>query len=509
MEQFLQVETLIIELLLVVSVVATLVRRLRIPYTVALVVAGLLIALQTRLQVELTPELILALFVPPLVFEAAFHLHWGELRRNLPVILLLAIVGVILTTVIVGPTLAWLTPLGFPAAILFGALIAATDPVAVVALFRSLGAPRRLSIIIEGESLLNDGTAIVVFNLVLAVALTGQFSLVEGAASLLRVSVGGVAVGLGLGWLASRLIERIDDYLIETTLTTILAFGSYLLAERLHFSGVLAVVAAGLVAGSIGPRGMSPTTRIVLSNFWEYVAFLANSLVFLLIGLDIDVRALAGAWQPILVAVGVVLAARVIIVYGLSLLSRLWSRGEGVPVRWQHVLAWGGLRGAISLALVLSLPASLGAERDLLRVMAFGVVLFTLIVQATTMGPLVRWLKIITRDEAQDEYEECHARLAAARAAERRLDGLHQEGLLSTPTWESLRPRWSEQVVSRAEALRETFRQEPALGTQEMETAQRELLHAQRSALLDLRHEGVISEEVFEKLAAELDAELA
>ncbi|MBI5828462.1 MAG: cation:proton antiporter, partial [Chloroflexi bacterium] len=230
MEQFLQAETLIIELLLVVSLVALAVQRLRVPYTVALVVVGLLITFQSPLEINLTPELILALFVPPLVFEAAFHLNFAELRRNLPQILVLAVPGVILTTLIIGGVIAWATPLSLPVALVFGALIAATDPVAVVALFRTLGVPKRLAVLMESESLLNDGTAIVIFNLMLVVALTGHFNWAQGAADFVQVAAGGTVVGLALGWLVSRLIARIDDYLIETTLTTILAFGAYLIA---------------------------------------------------------------------------------------------------------------------------------------------------------------------------------------------------------------------------------------------------------------------------------------
>src|SRR3990170_6239225 len=314
MERFLQAETLIIELLLVVSLVAIAVRRLRVPYTVALVVVGLFITSQSPLEINLTPELILTLFVPPLVFEAAFHINFAELRRNLPWILMLAVPGVILTMLVVGGIVSWATPLALPIAMVFGALIAATDPVAVVALFRTLGTPKRLGVLVEGESLLNDGTAIVVFNLALIVALTGRFNLLEGVTDFVRVAAGGTAIGLALGWVISRLISRVDDFLIETTLTTVLAFGSYLLAERLHVSGVLAVVAAGLVNGNIGPQGMSPTTRIVIFNFWEYVAFLANSLVFLLIGLQVNIQALVDVWQPILWAILAVLVARGVVV---------------------------------------------------------------------------------------------------------------------------------------------------------------------------------------------------
>jgi CPA1 family monovalent cation:H+ antiporter len=512
MEQFLQAETLIIELLLVASLVAIAVQRFRVPYTVALVIVGLLITFQQPAEFNVTPELILALFVPPLVFEAAFHLNLAELRRNLAVIGILAVPGVLISTFMVGGLVSWLTPLAWPAAIVFGALIAATDPVAVVALFRAVGVPRRLAVLVEGESLLNDGTAIVLFNLALATALTGQFNLITGIVDFVRVAAGGIAIGLALGWLVAQVIARVDDYLIETTLTTVLAFGAYLAAERLHFSGVLAVVAAGLINGNLGPRGMSPTTRIVLFSFWEYVAFLANSLVFLLIGLQINIPALAEAWQPVAAAVFAVLAGRVIVVYGLTALVNLWLRrrplAETIPLNWQHVLGWGGLRGAISLALALSLPAALGPDRMLLRTMAFGVVLFTLLVQGTTMGPLVRWLKVVTRRADRHDYEERHARLAAARAAEARLDELQRASLVSVPAGETLRQDLAQRSQDLALAVRAALRDDPTLGAEELEVARRELLRAERSLLADLQRDGVISEVVFERLAAEVDAQL-
>ena len=213
-----------------------------------------------------------------------------ELRHNLLPIVTLAVPGVLITTFIIGGITALGIGLPLGVAMVFGALLSATDPVSVVAFFRQLGAPRQLASIVEGESLFNDGTAVVVFRIALAIAISGQFNLVGSLTNFLWLVAGGLAVGGLLGWLVSKLIARVDDYLIETTLTTILAYGAYLVAERLHVSGVLAVVAAGLINGNIGPAGMSPTTRIVIFNFWEYVAFVANSLVFLLIGLDIDLN---------------------------------------------------------------------------------------------------------------------------------------------------------------------------------------------------------------------------
>lgn len=506
MESFLSTETLVIELLLIASLVAIVVRRLQVPYTVALVVVGLLLTTQSPLRVELTPELILALLVPPLVFEAAFHLNFNELRRSLSTILVLAVPGVVLTMLLVGGIVSFGAGLTLPVALTFGALIAATDPVAVVSIFRSLGVPKRLAVLVEGESLLNDGTAMVLFNMMLVIVATGRFNLAASILDFVRISAGGIAVGVILGWAISRLIARIDDYLIETTLTTVLAFGSYLIAEQLHFSGVLAVVAAGLINGNLGPQGMSPTTRIILFNFWEYIAFLANSLVFLLIGLEVDIPALLNSWQPIAWAIGAVILARVVVVYGLSFLSRRFT--EPISLRWRHVLAWGGLRGALSLALALSLPASFGDDRALLRTMAFGVVLFTLLVQATTMRSLIRRLGIITRSPEQVEYEKRHARLTALRSAESHLDRRYREGLLSSHTWEALRPRLEEQLALLAEAVRETLRSAPALEAEEMDTARREILRAQRSAFMGLLRDGVISHEVYEELSTEIDVTL-
>jgi monovalent cation:H+ antiporter, CPA1 family len=499
---------LLVELLVIVSLVALVTRWLRTPYTVALVVAGLGIAILHPFQVELTPELILGLFLPPLLFEAALHLNLADLRRDAPIILTLAVPGVVVTMLIVGALLAWLGPVNLAEALVFGALIATTDPVAVVALLRATGVPKRLRVLLEAESLLNDGTAVVVFNLALVAALTGEFSLAQGASDLLRVSVGGLAVGLGLGWLTAQVIARVDDYLIEITLTTVLAFGAYLLAERLGFSGVLAVVAAGLLSGSLGLRNMSPTTRIVLFNFWEYAAFVANSLVFLLIGLTVNLPALLAAWAPILLAVGTVLAARAIVIYGVGWLARRWKWIESIPAAWQHVLGWGGLRGAVSLALVLSLPEAFGPSRGLLQVMAFGVVLFTLLIEGTTMGPLVRWLKLSERSAAQHRYELQHGQLAALRAAGAHLEQLLRDGLVSPPVGEILKAELSAQTQDLAAQVTQTLQSAPALEARELRANRRELFRAQRSTLLRLRGDGALSDEAYDQLTTVIDEKL-
>jgi CPA1 family monovalent cation:H+ antiporter len=517
-ESFSSIEILVIQLLLVVSLVALLVRRMRVPYTVALVLAGLLIAIQREPSIGLSPELILALFVPPLVFEAAFHLEFQQLRRSLIPILLLSVPGVVVTMLIVAGIVTLVGVMPFATGLVFGALISATDPVAVVALFRSLGVPKRLSVIVEGESLFNDGTAIVVFNLVLinalAIGSTGSgpngsgMTLPSVVISFLYVVAGGLGIGVGLGWLVAWVITRVDDYLIETTLTTVLAFGAYLIGEQMHVSGVLSVVGAGIVCGTLGPRGMSPTTRIVLTHLWEFLAFIANSLVFLLIGLEVRLPTLAARIWPIIVAVLAVIASRALVVYGFAWLSQWLTRRQPIPRSYDHVLFWGGLRGAVSLALALSLPVAF-ADRALVAEMTFGVVLFTLLVQGTSMQFLLARLGLTPHDEARLAYERQLARLLTARSAREHLKNLHNDGMISAPTWEQLAPDLDQSVVTEQDAQRELLTTQASLFAEELDMARREALRTQRVTLAKLQSDGLISDTVYNELVTEIDSALA
>ena len=504
-QEIIVVEEGIIALLLIASAVAVGARQLRLPYTVGLVLIGLALTLLSPLQIQVSPQVILALLVPPLVFEAAFHIRTEDLRRDLWLILLLAVPGVILTTLLVGWLVAQGTGLAIQITLVFGAIVSATDPVAVVALFRRLGAPRRLQVLLEGESLFNDGTAIVMFSLMISIASKGEFSWTGGAAQFLTIAGGGVLVGILLGMLISQFIGRIDDPLVETTLTVVLAFGAYLVAESLNVSGVLAVVAAGLVNGNVGPRGMSPTTRVVVFNFWETAAFIANSFIFLLIGLTINLNALVANWQAIGWAILAVLLARAVSIYGFSIF------GREIPKNWKHILYWGGLRGAIALALALSLPEEGGlfaAARAPLQAMTFGVVLFTLLVQGFTTDGLMNRLKIVKRSHYQEEYERRHARFVAGRAAHEYLRRMNQQGLLSEHTWQRLSPLLERQNVVLVEAVREILTSDPTVEAEELNTARREALRAQRSALMGLLRDNVISEETYTQLVGEVDAAL-
>ena len=507
MEEFLAVQTIIVLLVMVATLVAIVGRRIRLPYTVSLVLVGLFISIQRPLDIEIAPELIMAIFVPPLLFEAAFHLDFGMLRDNLTSIIVLAVPGVILTTLLVGGIVALGTGLPLGAMLVFGALIAATDPVAVVALFRALGVPRRLAVAVEGESLFNDGTAIVIFQIALVAVLSGVFDPLTGAFDFLRVAVGGMTVGLALGWLVAQLMTRVDDSLIVTTLTTLLAYGAYLVAEQLHVSGVLAVVVAGLLSGNVGLAGASPTTKIMLFNLWDYLAFLSNSLVFLLIGLSVDLSQLWANVGAIVVAVVAVLASRAVVVYGISWLAHLGKERSRMPLKWRHVLFWGGLRGAISLALALGLPLAL-PHRQTLQSMTFGVVLFTLLAQGTTIQFLLKWLGLTERPQHRVAREVRLGRLFATQAGLRQLERLHREGLLTDEIWGGLRDSYSQDQKLLVEEMNQLFLDHAELEREMLLQARREALQAERVALSDALRRGLLSDHVHEELTTDIDRRL-
>jgi CPA1 family monovalent cation:H+ antiporter len=392
----------LIWLLLAASAIALLAERLRIPYTVSLVFGGLLLG-ALRLPVLsplqaghrpdwLTPDVILIVFLPALVFEASVKIDVRSLIREFVPLFLLVTFGVLMAAVVTGYLVHWATGLPVLMALLFGSIISATDPISVLAVFKDLKMSARLSLLIEGESLLNDGTAVVLFQILLAGIVAGNLSIASGAGHFFLAVLLGAALGSSLGYVASKITATVDDPQIEITLTTIVAYGSYLLAHHLHLSGVIATGAAGLMVGNFGAKtGMSPRTLAAMQSFWEYVSFVINSLVFLLIGLEVHMGALLHAWRPLLFAVAAVLVGRALSVYTLVPISNLFA--TRIPMRWQHVAVWGGLRGALALALALSLDSTLPYRNQILD-MTFGVVVFSILVQGLTMKPFLRMLRI-------------------------------------------------------------------------------------------------------------------
>ena len=384
-------------ILLIASLVAMLSRLAHLPYSVGLVLAGIALPMMpTGLDFRLTRDLIFEVLLPPLVFEAALQLRWRPFREALPVTLTLAFAGVAIATAAVAVVLHLLIDWSWIAAGLFAVLIAATDPVAVIAAFRELHVVPRLGMLVESESLLNDGAAAVGFGVLLAVQGGSASGAIAIAGTLLWTVLGGVVAGALVAGGVLLLAHRTDDHLVETTLTTIAAYGSFMLAERCGMSGVLATVTAGLVVGNVGQRGaISENTRGWLFDFWAFAAFLANSVVFILIGAQGGKHPASLFTLDALVAIVVVLLGRMLAVYPLCL---LFSRSRmRVDARHQHVLVWGGLRGALGLALALALPDSL-PERHALVSVAFAVVAFSIFVQGMTMPLLIRWLRLREAD---------------------------------------------------------------------------------------------------------------
>lgn len=391
-----------VALLAVAMLVAIAARRFKLPYTVGLVVVGAALKFsQLDLGEHLTHDLVFDLILPPLLFEAALALSWRDLKRDLVPILVFSTAGALAATFFVAEGMTALLGWPFASALVFGALIAATDPVATIAMFKDNAIHGRLRLLVESESLMNDGAAAIIFVASLdwahAGAAPADWRTILGLAG---VVVGGVAIGGLCGGLAILVAGRTSEHLVEAALTTITAFGAFLSAEYFHASGVLATVVAGLVMGSLGV--LADGEKSYLTNrgrefavaLWEFIAFLANSVVFLLIGVDLASMPFgSGEAFAIFVAIGVVLLGRAVTIYPLSLLfaPTRWA----IPVAEQHVLWWGGLRGALALALALSLPESLPL-RDEIRVAAFGVVGFSIIVQGLTMPALLRRLGLVT-----------------------------------------------------------------------------------------------------------------
>ncbi len=376
-------------LLFVACLVAIVTRRIGLPYSIGLVVAGIALALVGyRSRIELTPELIFTILLPPLIFEAALHLSWKQFRREAPLVLSMAFVGTLLSALAVAAGMHTLVGWGWQASLLFGSLIAATDPVAVIAMMKEQNAEKRLRFLMEAESIVNDGAAAVLFTLIAAWIVGGDTSGAGVALALLTTVAGGILCGLAVAGGLLLIAGRSDDHLVEITLTMLAAYGAFLVAERFHVSGVLATLAAGMLVGNWG-KGASLTSAggEAMLRFWDFAAFLANSVVFLLIGSRTAAEPMGAYLWPAAIGTVVVLLGRAIAVYPIT---ALFARTR-LATDWltRHILFWGGLRGALALALALATPAVL-PEHDALIGVAFAVVAFSIFVQGLTVPRLLK-----------------------------------------------------------------------------------------------------------------------
>jgi len=394
---------LLVGLLVALPLIAFVAGRLRLPYTVVMVLVGLAVSVVPLggSVIEVSPELAVTLLLPGLVFEAAYRLDGNELRRSFGGVALLAVPGVLITAVVVAVVLQATTGLALEQAFLIGAIVSATDPVAVVATMRQLRAPSRLVTLVDAESLFNDGTAVLVYAIALA-GLGGEISLAAGAVDFVVGIGASVAIGALLGFAIAWLAGRTEDHLIELTLTLLAAYGTYMAAGIVHQSGIIGVVVAGIVVGTYRHDTLfTARAREAIDTVWEFLAFVLTGVAFLLIGIAISVDLLREAAVYIAWGVVAVLVGRALVIYGLlggsSWIGHRLGVAPQIPTAWLHVINWTGLRGAVAMALALSLPSEV-PNRELLQGTIFGIVLFTVLVQGTTAERVVRWAGI-SRDQ--------------------------------------------------------------------------------------------------------------
>jgi Na+/H+ antiporter len=515
------VET-VLALLVPTTVLAVLAKKISVPYPIVLVVGGSLLAFIPGLpSVRLDPQLVFLLFLPPTLYAAAYFTSWRDFRDNLVSISLLAVGLVAATTAAVAVAFHAVVPeVGWPAAFVLGAIVSPPDAVAATAIARRLRLPRRIVTILEGESLVNDATGLVLLKFATAAAVTGVFSAGAAALDFVLLVAGGIAVGGAVGFLFARLERALDDSVLAATASLLVSFVTYLLAEGLHVSGVLAVVAAGLIQGRAVPHLWTPKMRIEATAFWETVIFILNALIFVLIGLQLpSIASGLSGWARATVVDAVfailVTAIGVRLVWMFPgaylprrLLPALRARSPDPPWQWVLLTGWTGMRGIVSLAAALALPVvAAGGEpfpgRDLILIVTFAVIFGTLVLQGLTLPPFIRWLAIGA--DTSSRREECEARKAVAEAGLARVDALAEEHVLPGHQIHSVR----QELVDR---LRQLVRENPEENVpsstpERIRWLRRESLAAQREKLLQLRGEESIGDDVLHRLQHELDLE--
>ena len=500
----------LIVLLLLATAVALITQRLRIPYVTGLVLAGLPITDVFSHRIGLDPSLVLNLFLPILIFEAAINTDVSRLRSTFKPIALLAIPGSLLSSAIIAVLVKFGLGLAWIQAILIGGVLANTDTVSMIAVFKEIRVSSRLSTIVNGETLFNDATALVLFELILGVYATGSFTIVGGVKELLVVALGGGLVGGILGYLSLPIFVRLRDPLSSLLLTVSLALGTFQLGQFLGVSGAVAVVVAGLIFGNLGlPRSASASERITLFSFWEYAGFGVNTFIFLLIGIEINIVTL---WTILPSVMFVVLACqlgRLLSVY--PLLGGLRWFDRPIPLRWQHVLFLGNIKGSLSMALALSIPLTLPG-RDNIIALVFGAVLFSLVVQALSLPWLIKRLKLSRVSDVMQQVAPLQIQVIAAKAARDELDSLLKSGVLPEAVYEELWESYQARVVESEQVLRDLYNQKRSGEIEgdrsRLDTIRRRLLMVEKGAVGDALRKQIVPEDLAQPYLKDLDEQL-
>jgi CPA1 family monovalent cation:H+ antiporter len=510
---------LILICLVAVALLAVVSRKIEVPYPILLTVAGGLLALVPGLPaIHLEPKLVFDLFLPPLLYPAAVYTSWRDFRANLRSILPLAIFLVLLTMTATAYLFHALTGLPLAVGFVFGALISPPDAVAALAVTKDLKVPRKIIVILEGESLVNDATSFISFRFAVAAVLTGTFSLGQASAQFLLVAVGGIAVGLAVGWLATQVQKRMDDPPVQTMFSLLTPYLAYFSGEKLHVSGILAVVIAGIYYGWRAPRVLSGAMRLQAVPVWQMVVFILNGILFMLIGLQLPqvIHALPPGSTMSVAKLGLLVLLALVLVRFLWLfvatyLPRLFSKTfrRKNPAPWQQtaLIAWTGMRGADSLAGALAIPFLLAdgtpfPGRDLILLLTFCVIFGTLIMQGLTLKPLVRWLIIV--DDHVTEKEERLARLRANEAALARIEDMGSSGQARAESVERLRSEYADRIrqLSKDASHEESLRR---LYSKDFEQLAREALETERETVIGLRNQDTINDEVLRRIQHDID----
>jgi CPA1 family monovalent cation:H+ antiporter len=515
------VELVLVSLLVAVAVLGAASRAIGIPYPIVLVLGGLVMGFVPGLpEVALDPELVLVIFLPPLLYSAAFFASLRDLRYDVRSISLMAI-GLVIATACAVAVVAHELIDGLPwaAAFALGAIVAPTDPLAAMEIGRRLGLPRRLTTIIEGESLINDGTALVIYRVAVTAAVTGTFSLADAGMRFVLGAAGGIAIGLAVGWVIAEIRKRIDDPPVEVTISLLTGYAAYVPAERLDASGVLAAVTVGIYVGWRAPDISTSEQRLAGYSMWTILTFLLNALLFVLIGLQLPLILDGLRDEPILELLGitavvaaVVIVSRLVWVNLITFAIRAIDRRPSQLARrgtWRAriVSGWAGLRGAVSLAAALALPADFPA-RDQLLFITFGVIFATLVLQGLTLPAVIRWAGV--HDDGAEAAEELLARRRAAEAALVRIDELDAEQWPYEDTLERMRGLYRYRIrrlSARAGELEDGDDTNYEHRSRKYQKVVRTVLDAQHHAIVDLRNSGEISNAVMHRIERELDLE--
>ncbi len=504
---------ILIVLLLVATAVALVTQKLRIPYVTGLVLAGLPITEVLSRPIGLDPALVLNLFLPILIFDAAINTDISRLRSTFKPIALLAGPGAVFSAAIIAALVKFGLGLSWIPALLIGVILANTDTVSMIAVFKEIRVPSRLSTIVEGETLFNDATALVLFNLILTSYQTGSLTFLEGVGELFFVALGGVLVGFILSYLSIPIFVRLDDPLSSLLLTVAVALGTFQVGQFLGVSGPVAVVLAGLIFGNLGlSQSSSASNRITLLSFWEYASFSVNTFIFLLIGIEINPITLLRTLPAILFVVLAYQLGRILTVYPLLAGLRWFDRP--IPLRWQHVLFLGNIKGSLSMALALAIPLTLPGREEIIT-LVFGAVLFSLVGQGLSLPWLVKRLRLSKFSALARQIETLQIQLMTSKAAQGELDNLLNSGILPKAVYEEMRAAYQVKVAASEHHLRDLYNQRPEQSFNssggdrtKLDAIRRRLLLAEKGVLNQALRQRIISEDLARDYLTELNEQL-